>query len=380
MRKLILLLLVCTSSKSFSATITIFPEGNGQCRYILVNDEARQIATWTHDCLADFHEVKAVDIVKNTPLWKALKKLHTGTRLRDIKLHFTKDGPTIEELKSLSVPEIDAGRTSMSRSLREHEPSPKKRQSEDYNSSRSNKANSLAPAQDYNSSRSNKANSLAPAQDYNSSRSNKAGVMLAFGLTWPHQTEYLKQGVTIRGAYHIPLTGGWGVDAGVDFYSNPFVYKPSPYLPEKYRLALESGISNDKWSQIAISGGPSFTKGCGKFGATAYAMAGVLFSGGPDQTIGGDQPVARFSGNSTSFVLDPGLRLNYSLGSSTGIFFDADFLTSLKPNISYSEKDAFRASGPDGEFNQDTYASLALEQREMGMHLWGLSAGVKINF
>ncbi|MEO8822675.1 MAG: hypothetical protein ABI366_03800 [Ginsengibacter sp.] len=433
MRKLLLIAAVLFTLPSFANTIIIFTGSDGRCHYVLEEMNGKPVATWTGDCLQNVKGMQAVDIKEETKLWKELKKLDATLDLQNIQLIFIKDEPAIAKLKALSIPEINLGNRALAKSFRMDNGSAttmQKQEAQDYNSSRSNKANSISTAQDYNSSRSNKANSISTAQDYNSSRSNKANsisvinnsdssdgnktnsistaqdynssrsnkansistaqdynssrsnksrIVLSAGIALPRGNNFMKTGFTINAGYRIQIKNSFGIEVGIGTWSNGFSYKPSSLLPKEYMNKIEESIHHDNWKNMTVSAGPSLSFGKGKYIATLYTKAVVLFTKIPQQKMGGDNPVASFSGNETSAGFNPGLRLNYSLNSRIGLFINPEYLTSFQKNISYGEKDISKAMNADGKFNADTYQSLPLEKKYMGVNLFGVSAGLKIH-
>ncbi|MEO9022339.1 MAG: hypothetical protein ABI237_13215 [Ginsengibacter sp.] len=399
MRNFLLIAILFFTVRSYATTITVFSEANGQCRYVLADDNAKPIATWAGDCLENLTDAKTIDIAEGTTLWKEIKKLDASLNLKNIKVINARDESVIAKLKALSIPVLNVDKHAMTNFLTVNDASNEymeKQEAQDYNSSRSNKANSIATvnnsdtsgsnktnsiatAQDYNSSRSNKANSIAPAQDYNSSRSNKAGIIVSVGMAFPDKNSYMKNGWVFNAGYHIPVKNNFSIEVGIDFWSNRFSYSPSSLFPKEYKNAIEESINNKRWNNLTLSAGPSLMIGKGKYNVTIYTKAAVMFTKIPPQTIGGDNPGAVFEGDKTSVAFNPGLRLNYSMNSQLRLFINPEFLTSLNKKILYREKNILKATDADGKFNPDTYNSLPLTKKYMGIHPFGMSAGIKIN-
>lgn len=408
-RYILVLCILFFCFESFAGSIIAYKIHN-DWKCILLNNENNPVACWRSPYSATLSNLQAIDINKNRRVGKLIKQKNPSLSLDNIVINIITDQTQINHWESIQISTIKTRHFIVGKDFRISSPTNAISTAQDYNSSRSNKANSIATNPLYNGNPSSgnnpmhenkiaiggsgdstlqhQPNAVSTAQDYNSSRSNKANsLFLSGGSASGNKDGSIDNGFTFNIGYQIPLNSVLNIEVESHYFINHFNYKPSALLPDKYLLELKNNEENKKWSSLGITVGPSVNIGRKALYATVYAKAGILFINIPNQFIGAANQngeitdasgLAKFSGKQTSALFNTGLRINYNIRSYLTLFFSPYFSTSLKSNINYQEKNVSLAIDADGNFNQDKFSSLPYVQKQTGFRNYGVQLGIRI--
>ena len=226
--------------------------------------------------------------------------------------------------------------------------------------------------QEYNSTSNNKCNALS----INSGISGKAG-------------DNTGNGWQIGADITMPLLRNLKFAIGINYSSVKFKYQGSSYLPGEYLAEMENSIVSANWHLTTINAGPMFRIGKHRLNADLYGKVGASFVKIPDQFIGipgnsgkvdNASGIAKFSGNKTTASVQLGITINYAITRNADIFLNPHFFSTLGKNISYQEKDAYKALADNNVFDYKTFSALPYTKKSENIQIPGLSAGLRIYF